>query len=774
MPNADNKKEDCNNKPRIPNFEKALSKAKPIAKKSFGATVGAVKRSAPIASTVSIIGGLVADVLTPIAAIATWLFWFLLLLTAIVGYVWFVRKKKPFLEKLNQKNLSTAQISENIQSNKWCISFGFLAVTTSVMSLVLLIQTFLGSDDKGALASSFPVVAALQEKLFDIEEGVSEVRKTAQEIQKGQGDIKKDTEKILEGVGKVVGIVNEISEEMVEIKGLAGLIADPKTFAEFAHNLKLNFQNENYGKALKISHRLSAIGHDFYDLHQLHEILLSKAGLSESEIEKYFHEDYPNGNGRKYALYAKAQKEVQHIVDRYNNRLAVKDLQKRVLIDFDTAIKPYNQLLESYPKDIRIHLDRLQLCWLIVFKYWDQSIDPRPLLIRPSDFNISAADFSLKAISTAHKLHQDLSEIIISAKVGLEATRIAVKYEDEVRSLFSDATSLKNSFFWSEFDPAKNFKNWDNFLLGRGWSGVFENWQKYYSYSSAKTRIFHYWLVEMEDITLIRRETLNHVKNGDFKILGVLSTDLYYVLNKWTNLLQEGNNFMPYLEWLPLTGRQNLEEVEKLLLSMKKMIGELEMKIKGGKESHLFYGLEVQGMTKDVADSFQFDQGYHAKGALVSKVMPGYGKVIGFMKNDIITKVNGRVIYNFVNDMLPLETKITLGTNVSFEILRAGKKIILSGPILLQEMEQPAKNNNYSISDQKSHQTKLYNNMMKSDGQVSQSQIYIFRNSQHFGPYSIEDLKIYLKNGSVLINDLVWHEGLPAWVPLTNIFDNNL
>jgi len=46
-------------------------------------------------------------------------------------------------------------------------------------------------------------------------------------------------------------------------------------------------------------------------------------------------------------------------------------------------------------------------------------------------------------------------------------------------------------------------------------------------------------------------------------------------------------------------------------------------------------------------------------------------------------------------------------------------------------------------------------------------QVHIDRNGERFGPYSEEDINAYLANGTLLLTDLAWHEGLPAWVPLS-------
>ena len=47
--------------------------------------------------------------------------------------------------------------------------------------------------------------------------------------------------------------------------------------------------------------------------------------------------------------------------------------------------------------------------------------------------------------------------------------------------------------------------------------------------------------------------------------------------------------------------------------------------------------------------------------------------------------------------------------------------------------------------------------------------IRISRDGQEMGPYSVEEVKRYLADGLLLSSDLAWHEGMPDWVPLTEI-----
>ncbi len=48
-------------------------------------------------------------------------------------------------------------------------------------------------------------------------------------------------------------------------------------------------------------------------------------------------------------------------------------------------------------------------------------------------------------------------------------------------------------------------------------------------------------------------------------------------------------------------------------------------------------------------------------------------------------------------------------------------------------------------------------------------QIYIHRDGQQFGPYSVEQARDYLASGNLLPGDLAWHEGAADWMPLDQV-----
>ena len=48
-------------------------------------------------------------------------------------------------------------------------------------------------------------------------------------------------------------------------------------------------------------------------------------------------------------------------------------------------------------------------------------------------------------------------------------------------------------------------------------------------------------------------------------------------------------------------------------------------------------------------------------------------------------------------------------------------------------------------------------------------QVHVDRGGERYGPYSLEDVNAYLANGTLLSTDQAWQDGMPDWVPITQI-----
>ncbi len=53
-------------------------------------------------------------------------------------------------------------------------------------------------------------------------------------------------------------------------------------------------------------------------------------------------------------------------------------------------------------------------------------------------------------------------------------------------------------------------------------------------------------------------------------------------------------------------------------------------------------------------------------------------------------------------------------------------------------------------------------------------QIFLARNNVQAGPYSVDQLNIMLASGEVVLDDLVWHDGMSNWQRLGDVTDNQL
>ena len=47
--------------------------------------------------------------------------------------------------------------------------------------------------------------------------------------------------------------------------------------------------------------------------------------------------------------------------------------------------------------------------------------------------------------------------------------------------------------------------------------------------------------------------------------------------------------------------------------------------------------------------------------------------------------------------------------------------------------------------------------------------IYVLRDGEQFGPYTLEDANLFLSQGSLLPADQAWYEGAPDWIPITQV-----
>src|SRR5437868_1833542 len=47
--------------------------------------------------------------------------------------------------------------------------------------------------------------------------------------------------------------------------------------------------------------------------------------------------------------------------------------------------------------------------------------------------------------------------------------------------------------------------------------------------------------------------------------------------------------------------------------------------------------------------------------------------------------------------------------------------------------------------------------------------LYITRNGERIGPMSLDQARAMVQNGTAALTDLAWYEGLPSWIPLSQV-----
>jgi hypothetical protein len=52
------------------------------------------------------------------------------------------------------------------------------------------------------------------------------------------------------------------------------------------------------------------------------------------------------------------------------------------------------------------------------------------------------------------------------------------------------------------------------------------------------------------------------------------------------------------------------------------------------------------------------------------------------------------------------------------------------------------------------------------------TRIYIRKNNEQYGPYSVGYVRAWLDSGRLDGTELAWHEGCPSWMPLSSMFDD--
>lgn len=525
-----------------------------------------LKSHAPLAGTIGTVGGFAADVLAPLADFALYLFILGLVVSLFLGFKWFNKRKPEILNSISDGQLTNEEANDLFLNDKTSKAFSFSAITTGIMLVIMLGQFFLGDDEKGMFASTIPGLDKLQGQLLNIEEGINEIKQTTQDIKQDTAeikdttkDIKQDTSKILDSVTAVASKIDGFNDDIEEIKGLAGLIAKPKTFPEFAHNAKVHIEQERYSVANKVYEQLANLGHDYFDIFSDHEFVLRKLGKSSREVEEYFSE-YPSKNGIRFGKLRLAveltNENLNGIYPSYNG-----PTQKE--IDLSKTIEPISTFCNEFPTDIIG----------AIFK----------IFFTRETLNCSDVVFF------AYRENRNWQKF-------MELCEEALEVEDSFRLQFPSLKSLKRKFFWKNYsfggnqfqemkvvrlhafesegfehkvkqcyrDPS-GFENWSMFftIFGNG-----ESWSIDGDFGPDNSLEGLEWKpltwADVERSSRFKDDYLHELKKTSLKVCSVIP-DFTYTQLKHKN---KSGDLVSYNEWAFSSGTEKMNSISKVVGSI--------------------------------------------------------------------------------------------------------------------------------------------------------------------------------------------------------------
>lgn len=166
------------------------------------------KKKLKYISTLAVIGGGISDITQPIAPFALYIF-FLSLILLVIFY--FLKRKIIILEEYNN----------------------YLIIISIVSFFIFGFQKISGSEEKGLLASNFPVFENFQSTLGIIKEDIKSIKKDVEDIAKSNQQISKNTDQIAKGISEMnTNLKNINNDENLKI------FKNPKTAMEFYSNAK--------------------------------------------------------------------------------------------------------------------------------------------------------------------------------------------------------------------------------------------------------------------------------------------------------------------------------------------------------------------------------------------------------------------------------------------------------------------------------------------------------------------------------------------------------
>lgn len=176
------------------------------------------KTSLVVSGWLCTLGGLVADVLQPLAPFAIYLFFLSLLAVVVLTILYF----------LGRKGLVGA--------------LALVGVSSVVSGLIVLLQG--GGEEaqeQGVLAASVPAISSLQERLGLIEERLDSIKEDTESIKSSAERIESKSEEMLGSLEEIRSGLAEVSRD--------GVISTPRSPEDYYHNARLHELGGDYSAA---------------------------------------------------------------------------------------------------------------------------------------------------------------------------------------------------------------------------------------------------------------------------------------------------------------------------------------------------------------------------------------------------------------------------------------------------------------------------------------------------------------------------------------------
>ncbi len=180
--------------------------------------------------------------------------------------------------------LAIAYLAKKLIRNQ-VFKYFISAVSVMILSGFLYLFQDESNSDAGILATNFPAIGSLQSSLGVIEENLNEIKESTLRTEKLTEDIVKNTEESLKQTEQLKDTIEETGENIVEkldeindsfnqLSKLGGLIADPKSPAEFFHNSRIYEERGDYLNARRSYNQYFAFKLDFIDPHLRYQTFL--------------------------------------------------------------------------------------------------------------------------------------------------------------------------------------------------------------------------------------------------------------------------------------------------------------------------------------------------------------------------------------------------------------------------------------------------------------------------------------------------------------------